>query len=114
MCMDDIRVKSTAEYRAWYKAADENTRYDVDARLYRVRQGNFGDHKSVGDGVFELRFKRGAGTRIYYTFDGKEMVLLLVGGNKRTQKQDIKMAKAMLQTIKEGKHEYWRTERMAD
>ena len=67
----------------------------VDARLTRVRDGNFGDHKSVGDGVFELRIPKGPGLRVYYGLDGAELVILLGGGDKSTQKQDIREAQGL-------------------
>ena len=53
----------------------------VDARLTRVRAGNFGDHKSVGGGVFELRIDLGPGLRVYYGRHGKEVVVLVGGGD---------------------------------
>jgi putative addiction module killer protein len=59
----------------------------VDARLARVRAGNFGDHKSVGDSVLELRMQVGAGLRIYFAFEGAKVVILIGGGDKRTQKK---------------------------
>ena len=62
--------------------------------LDRVRQGNFGDHKPVSDGVWELRIDYGPGYRVYYCLDGKNIVLLLCGGSKNTQQQDVKMALA--------------------
>jgi putative addiction module killer protein len=67
----------------------------VDARLTRVRDGNFGDHKSVGEGVFEIRIPKGPGLRVYYALDGDRMVILLGGGDKSTQSKDIKAAKEL-------------------
>jgi len=55
--------------------------------------GNFGDCKSVGDGVAELRVDVGAGYRVYYARHGRDIVILLCGGDKRTQDGDIQMAK---------------------
>ena len=65
----------------------------VDARLTRVRAGNFGDHKRVAKGVYELRVDRGPGLRIYYGLCGADLVVLLGGGAKGTQHADIKKAK---------------------
>jgi len=62
-------------------------------RLDRVRFGNFGDHKAVGEGVWELREHYGPGYRLYYCFDGDTIILLLAGGDKGTQTEDIKTAK---------------------
>lgn len=74
---------------------DPKLAYAVDARLVRVRDGNFGDHKSVGDGVFELRIPKGPGLRVYYGLKGDELVILLGGGDKSTQKKDIVSAKEL-------------------
>ena len=62
-------------------------------RLDRLASGNFGDSKSVGDGVFELRFTVGAGIRVYYGLDGDTLVVLLLGGDKSSQDKDIVRAK---------------------
>jgi len=64
----------------------------IDARLARVEDGNFGDHKSVGEGVFELRIPKGPGLRVYYGLDGPRVVVLIGGGNKSSQKKDIRKA----------------------
>jgi putative addiction module killer protein len=67
----------------------------VDARLARVRAGNFGDCKSVGGGVFELRIPLGPGLRVYYGLRGQEIVVLLGGGDKRGQQRDIRRAQEL-------------------
>ena len=67
----------------------------IDARLTRIRNGNFGDHKSVGEGVFELRVPKGPGLRIYYGLDGETLVILLGGGDKSTQEKDIRQAQEL-------------------
>ncbi|MGD0888285.1 MAG: type II toxin-antitoxin system RelE/ParE family toxin [Acidobacteriaceae bacterium] len=63
------------------------------ARLERVELGNLGDHRGIGEGVFELRIDFGAGYRIYFGLDGSELVVLLIGGTKKTQQRDIDTAK---------------------
>jgi putative addiction module killer protein len=60
-----------------------------------LKEGNFGDHKSVEDGVSELRITIGAGYRVYYTKNGEEIIILLVGGDKSTQSKDIEKAKKL-------------------
>jgi putative addiction module killer protein len=65
----------------------------IDNRLRRVRLGNFGDCRSVGEGVCELRIDYGSGYRIYFGQIGSTIVLLLCGGDKSTQAQDIRKAK---------------------
>lgn len=62
-------------------------------RLGRVRLGNFGNIKPVGDGVSELKVDHGPGYRVYYAMSGKAVVLLLIGGDKSTQNKDIETAK---------------------
>lgn len=64
----------------------------VEARLARVRVGNFGDHKGVGGGVSELRIDLGPGLRIYYAEQDREIVVLIGGGDKSSQARDISRA----------------------
>lgn len=66
-------------------------------RLDRVALGNLGDHKFIGDGVFELRMDFGGGCRIYYANESDKIILLLCDGNKSTQKKDVKKAIAYWQ-----------------
>ena len=69
----------------------------IDARLARVRSGNFGDHKRVGGGVSELRIDIGPGLRVYYGEQRQNIVILIGGGDKRTQTRDINRAKLLWQ-----------------
>ena len=73
----------------------------VDARLARVRAGNFGDCKSVGGGVFELRIAFGPGLRIYYGLHGKQIVVLLGGGDKNSQSRGIRRAQQLWQQYRQ-------------
>jgi putative addiction module killer protein len=66
----------------------------IQVRLNRLEDGNFGDCKPSGKGVQELRLDFGPGYRIYFALDGKNVVLLLCGGDKSSQASDIKLAKA--------------------
>ena len=70
------------------------------ARLARVRQGNLGDWKSAGEGVSELRVDYGPGYRVYFGQKGQTLVLLLCGGDKRSQDSDIRLAKQYWQEYK--------------
>ena len=70
------------------------------ARLARVRHGNPGDCKSVGEGVSELRVDYGPGYRVYFGQKGQTLVVLLCGGDKRTQDRDIRLAKQYWQEFK--------------
>ena len=71
---------------------DQNAVARVLARIGRIRQGNMGDCKPVGEGVSELRVDYGPGYRVYFGQKGQTMVILLCGGDKRTQDQDIRQA----------------------
>ena len=72
---------------------DARARAQIEVRLRRVSAGNFGDCKSVGEGISELRIDIGGGYRVYYGKHGLELVLLLCGGNKGSQQSDIALAK---------------------
>jgi putative addiction module killer protein len=74
---------------------DETVRGVVLARIKRLELGLMGDVSRVGDGVLELRIHLGAGWPIYFTQRGREIIVLLAGGSKRTQKTDIKRAKVL-------------------
>jgi putative addiction module killer protein len=83
-------------FTAWIDGLkDETVRGVVLARIKRLEQGLMGDVSPVGDGVLELRIHLGAGWRIYFTRRGREIIVLLAGGSKRTQKADIKRAKVL-------------------
>jgi len=75
------------------KLKDIRGKVSIIRRIKRVRLGNFGDHKSVGDHVSELRITSGPGYRIYYTQKKSNIILLLIGGEKSTQEKDITKAK---------------------
>lgn len=83
---------------------DKVTVARIVTRLNRVALGNFGDVKSVGDGVSELRLVFGSGYRVYFGQDGDRIVLLLCGGDKGTQDKDIRDAKAYLDDYKRRGH----------
>ncbi|MEG4321922.1 MULTISPECIES: type II toxin-antitoxin system RelE/ParE family toxin [unclassified Microcoleus] len=71
---------------------DRNVRVRIKSRLDRVEEGNLGDVKSVGEGVFELRINYGPGYRLYFGQVGLTIVVILVAGDKSTQEQDIRQA----------------------
>ncbi len=81
---------------------DKRTVARIDARVNRLKLGNFGDCKSVGDGVRELRIDHGPGYRLYFGTVGDQLVILLCGGDKRTQSRDIERAKQYWQECKNG------------
>ncbi len=71
---------------------NKTDRYRIKERLDRITLGNFGDHKNVANGVYELRLTFGPGYRIYYGIENKNIIILLCGGDKSSQKKDIKNA----------------------
>lgn len=82
---------------------DMKTRNRIFTRLDRLEVGNPGDHSPVGNGVLELRLHFGAGYRVYYGEDGDVLVILLMGGDKKTQSKDIKRALSYWKEYKEDK-----------
>ncbi len=72
---------------------DVQARRRILIRLRRVAQGNYGDYRSLQDGVYELRFPFGPGYRVYFGEDGDTVVVVLVGGDKSSQEKDIEQAK---------------------
>ena len=91
-----FRIKPLPEFVAWLDdLKDIQVRSMVVARIKRLELGLMGDVEPVGEGVSELRIHLGAGWRVYFTRRGPELIVLLVGGLKRTQKRDIKRAKAL-------------------
>ena len=88
-------------FQEWFEALRDITGKKAIARtLYRLKDGNFGDHKFCRDGVYELRVHVGAGYRVYYSVVGNTVVVLLCGGSKRTQKKDIDNAVKYLKEFK--------------
>ena len=87
-------VEGIAPFEGWLrKLRDRLAKVHVMRRIQRAALGNFGDHKGLGDGLYELRINHGPGYRVYYTQDGDTIVLLLCAGDKRTQTADIQRAK---------------------
>jgi putative addiction module killer protein len=88
-----IEIRETQVFSAWLESLrDAQTRARVQARILRLRQGNPGDVRPVGEGVSELRINYGPGYRVYYAKRGALLVILLAGGAKPTQDKDIKTA----------------------
>jgi putative addiction module killer protein len=81
--------------------ADDRAKARIAVRIISAEKGNFGDCAPVGDGISEMCIHFGPGYRLYFTRRGKVIYLLLCGGDKSTQKRDIKRAKTMLAALKE-------------
>ena len=91
-----VTIKPLPEFTNWLAGLKDGTvRGAVAARIKRLAHGLAGDAGPVGEGVSELRIHLGAGWRVYYVEYGKDIVVLLLGGMKRTQAKDIKRAKAL-------------------
>lgn len=102
-----IRVIRTTEFETWIRALkDRRGRLRIVQRIDRLAGGNPGDVRSVGKGVSELRVDAGPGYRVYFARDGSELILLLCGGDKSTQKADIERARRLA--------EKWRVDRQED
>ena len=98
------KLQTTNQFDRWFAGLrDARAKARIDIRIRRLQEGNPGDVKSVGSGVSELRLTYGPGYRIYYTSIGKELVVLLAGGNKGSQSEDIESAKYLARKIKESK-----------
>jgi len=91
-----IEVRQTIEFSDWLRRLkDVSAVARIVARIRRMELGNAGDARSVGSGVMEMRIAYGPGYPVYYIHHGTEIVILLCGGDKRTQRQDIKRAQAL-------------------
>lgn len=88
-----IEVRQTEVYYRWFNGLrDRQARARINARIRRLSLGNPGDAKPVGAGVSEMRIDYGPGYRVYFIQRGRALVVLLAGGDKHTQDQDIKTA----------------------
>lgn len=88
-----IEIRQTEMYTEWFNGLrDRQARTRIDIRIRRLSLGNPGDVKPVGEGVSELRIDHGPGYRVYFVQRGQTLIVLLAGGDKRTQDRDIKLA----------------------
>lgn len=97
-----IEVRTTEVFDAWFEGLrDRDARSRIRWRIDRLLHGNPGQHRILAGGLRELKIDHGPGYRVYYVARGGALVLLLCGGDKRTQRKDIELALA-LQKILEG------------
>ena len=95
-----IEIRKTETYAKWLNGLrDIQARARILVRVERLAAGNPGDVRPVGKGVSELRIDYGPGYRVYFTKHGKEVVILLAGGDKRTQAKDINTALNLTQNL---------------
>ena len=97
-----VRVLQTETFRRWlHGLRDDRAVVRITTRLRSAVQGNLGDVRSVGDGIFEMRLRYGPGYRIYFIRRGSALIVLLCGGDKGSQRRDIERAKRLAATLEE-------------
>lgn len=95
-----IEVRQTEAFSAWIAhLRDMSAKARIVARIRRLELGNLGDAKSIGDKVSELRVDYGPGYRVYFTRKGRTIVVLLCGGDKGSQRRDIKEAQQLAKEV---------------
>lgn len=92
-----MKIKRTNIFDTWlHKLRDKRAIDKIVIRIKRIEQtNNLGDYKSVGENLYELRIDYGPGYRLYFSFNGNEIIILLCGGDKSTQQKDIEKAKVI-------------------
>jgi putative addiction module killer protein len=102
-----MQVRRTKEFNEWLRnLRDKQGRAKIVVRLDRLEDGNPGNSRNVGEGVFELKIDFGPGYRVYYVQRGEVLIVVLCGGDKSTQNKDIQRAKAIASQLSdmENKH----------
>jgi putative addiction module killer protein len=104
-----LTADGKSPFRKWLDSLSTEVRARIQARVLRFETGNLGDHRSVRRGVWEARVMFGPGYRIYFGKDGTSIIVLLVGGDKRSQAKDISRAQGFwgeyLEAKRHGKAE---------
>lgn len=96
-----VEIRKSEEYGKWIDGLrDLQARARIQARVERLRAGNPGDVKQVGAGVSEMRIDYGPGYRVYFIRRGDALIILLAGGDKRSQTEDIKTALDLASKLK--------------
>ncbi|MFO1269764.1 MAG: type II toxin-antitoxin system RelE/ParE family toxin [Rubrivivax sp.] len=99
-------IQETDEFRAWLDALkDQKAQVRIAARLRGVSAGNLGDWAPIAGAISELRVDVGPGYRLYFTRRGRVLIILLCGGDKRTQERDIRRAAKILSDLEEDDDE---------
>ncbi len=97
-----IEVRQTKVFASWFKSLkDRSAKARIQVRIDRMEIGNFGDVASVGEGISELRIHYGPGYRVYFLQQDSVVVVLLSGGDKSSQKSDIKKAKELAKQLEQ-------------
>ncbi len=91
------RIIASSRFRKWFnKLKDIKAQAQIAKRISRLSYGNYGDYKILGGGLLELRIDIGPGYRVYFFEHDKDLVILVLGGNKGSQKKDIDLARTMM------------------
>lgn len=97
-----MRLEETEVYRKWINSLKDRTgRARIQVRVDRLMHGNPGKFRTLSDGVYELKIDFGPGYRVYYTQRGDRLLVLLAGGDKSTQQQDIELAIYLSRNVRE-------------
>ena len=95
-----IEILKTRTFSEWFEElGDHQAKRTIQAKIDRLAVGGFGNSKRLSSAVSELKIDHGPGYRVYFTQRGSLIVILLCGGNKSTQKRDIKRAQAMTKNL---------------
>jgi putative addiction module killer protein len=99
-------IKKTHQFQKWFiNLKDIKAKARINLRLKSVSLGNFGDHKPLGQNLFELRFFFGSGYRVYYSVKDNQVIFLLKGGDKSSQEKDIKQARILYEALEDNGYE---------
>ncbi|MCI5150707.1 MAG: type II toxin-antitoxin system RelE/ParE family toxin [Candidatus Electrothrix sp. MAN1_4] len=98
----EYELRSTKQFDKWFtRLKDRQAKNRIARRIDSMVIGSFGDHKTISANLFELRLFFGPGFRVYFTIRGREIIFLLTGGDKSTQKKDIAKAKELQKQLEE-------------
>lgn len=101
-----FEIEVTKAFEKWFRnLRDRKARAKINIRIRKASLGNLSDSKSVGGGVSEMRIDYGPGYRVYFTKKDKVIIILLYGGNKKTQSGDIRTAREILEDIRRGQYD---------
>ncbi|GAB6390830.1 MAG: type II toxin-antitoxin system RelE/ParE family toxin [Treponematales bacterium] len=101
-----MEIRKTSVFRKWMKALrDIRAKAHIDRRVDRLSRGNPGDVRPIGEGCSEMRIDYGPGYRVYYKDTGKAVVIILCGGDKSTQRNDIARALRIAREEEEDENE---------
>jgi putative addiction module killer protein len=97
-------IRTTDKWARWFdRLRDRQAQGKIEARIIRMRDGHLGDHRYLQDGLYEVRIFGGPGYRIYFAFEGRTIILLLVGGDKGSQDRDIGTAYRLMTDLGIGR-----------